>query len=33
MEGKIVVEALGLITGWAVQDRVVDPLKRRLGGS
>jgi dolichol-phosphate mannosyltransferase len=33
MESRIVLEALGLITGWAVQDRVVDPVKRRLGAS
>jgi dolichol-phosphate mannosyltransferase len=33
MESKIVVEALGLITGWAVRDRVVTPLRQRVGAS
>jgi dolichol-phosphate mannosyltransferase len=31
MESRIVVEALGLITGWAVRDRVVKPLRQRAG--
>jgi dolichol-phosphate mannosyltransferase len=32
MESRIVVEALGLITGWAMRDRVVTPLKKRIAG-
>jgi dolichol-phosphate mannosyltransferase len=32
MEGRIVIEALGLITGWAVRDRVVSPLRQRATG-
>jgi dolichol-phosphate mannosyltransferase len=32
MEGRIVVEALGLITGWAVRDRVVGPIRQRVTG-
>src|SRR4051812_36911638 len=33
MESRIVVEALGLITGWAVRDRVVTPLRQRVGAA